>query len=44
MFIASDVVLSIERFKFKFKFDKQINWTLYAGGQILLAIGVVGGI
>ncbi len=48
LFIASDVVLSVERFKFKFKFlflaDKQINWTLYASGQILLAVGVVSGI
>lgn len=44
LFIASDVVLSVERFKFKFPLDKQINWALYAGGQILLAIGVVAGI
>ena len=42
LFIASDVVLAVERFKFKFPLDKQINWTLYAGGQILLAVGVVG--
>ncbi len=42
LFIASDVVLAVERFKFKFPLDKQINWTLYASGQILLAIGVVG--
>ncbi|MCF6274857.1 MAG: lysoplasmalogenase [Robiginitomaculum sp.] len=46
LFIASDVVLAVEKFKFKFKFmfleDKKINWALYAGGQILLAIGVVG--
>ncbi len=41
LFIASDVVLSIEKFKFKFLWDKEINWALYAGGQILLAIGVV---
>lgn len=41
LFIASDVVLSIEKFKFKFPWDKEINWALYAGGQILLAIGVV---
>lgn len=44
LFIASDVVLSIERFKFKFPLDKQINWALYASGQILLAVGVVGSI
>lgn len=48
LFIASDVVLSVEKFKFKFKFlfleDKKINWTLYAGGQILLAVGVVVGV
>ena len=41
LFILSDVVLSIEKFKFKFPLDKEINWALYAGGQILLAIGVV---
>lgn len=41
MFIASDVVLSIEKFKFKLFMGKEINWALYAGGQILLAIGVV---
>ena len=41
LFIASDVVLSVEKFKTKFKFDKTINWVLYAGGQIALAIGVV---
>ncbi len=41
LFIASDVVLAVERFKFKFPLDKQINWTLYGGGQILLAMGVV---
>ena len=41
LFIASDVVLSVERFKFKFPLDKKINWALYASGQILLAIGVV---
>ena len=41
LFIASDVVLATERFKFKFPLDKQINWALYASGQILLAIGVV---
>ena len=41
LFIASDVVLSIEKFKFKFPWDKEINWALYAGGQILLAVGVV---
>ena len=41
LFIASDVVLSIEKFKFKFLWDKELNWALYAGGQILLAIGVV---
>jgi uncharacterized membrane protein YhhN len=44
LFIASDVVLSVERFKFKFPLDKQINWALYASGQILLAVGVVGGL
>ena len=44
LFIASDVVLAIERFKFKFPLDKKINWTLYASGQILLAIGVVAGV
>jgi len=42
LFIASDVVLAVERFKFSFHLDKQINWALYASGQILLAIGVVG--
>ena len=41
LFIVSDVVLSIEKFKFKFPWDKEINWALYAGGQILLALGVV---
>lgn len=41
LFILSDVVLSIEKFKFKFPLDKEINWALYAGGQIILAIGVV---
>ncbi len=41
LFIASDVVLSIEKFKFKFNFAKEINWALYASGQILLAIGAV---
>ena len=40
LFIASDVVLAVERFKFKFPLDKQINWALYASGQILLAVGV----
>jgi len=44
LFIASDVVLSVERFKFQFPFDKQLNWALYASGQILLAVGVVAGI
>ncbi|MCF6221967.1 MAG: lysoplasmalogenase, partial [Robiginitomaculum sp.] len=42
LFIASDVVLAVERFKFKFPLDKKINWALYASGQIVLAIGVVG--
>lgn len=42
LFIASDVVLSIEKFKSNFPLAKQINWALYAGGQILLAVGVVG--
>jgi len=41
LFIASDVVLAVERFKFKFTMDKTINWILYASGQIALAIGVV---
>ncbi|PHR92141.1 MAG: hypothetical protein COA69_09030 [Robiginitomaculum sp.] len=41
MFIASDVVLSVEKFKFKLPMGKELNWVLYAGGQILLAIGVV---
>lgn len=41
MFIASDVVLSIEKFKFKLPMGPELNWVLYAGGQILLAIGVV---
>lgn len=40
LFIASDVVLSVEKFKFKFPMDKTINWVLYAGGQIALATGV----
>jgi len=44
LFIASDVVLSIEKFKFKFPLDKHINWAFYASGQILLAIGVVVGV
>jgi len=41
LFIASDVVLAVEKFKFKFPLDKKINWGLYASGQILLAIGVM---
>jgi len=41
LFIASDVVLSVEKFKTKFKFDKTINWILYASGQIALAVGAV---
>lgn len=41
LFIASDVVLSVEKFKTKFPMDKTINWILYASGQIALAIGVV---
>lgn len=41
LFIASDVVLATEKFKFKFPMDKTINWILYAGGQIALAIGVM---
>ncbi len=42
LFIASDVVLSVEKFKTKFWRAKTINWLLYASGQILLAMGVVG--
>jgi len=41
LFIASDVVLAIEKFKAKFPFAKTLNWLLYASGQIILAIGVV---
>lgn len=44
LFIASDVVLSVEKFKTKFPMDKTINWILYASGQIALAIGVVSSI
>ncbi|RZV39714.1 MAG: lysoplasmalogenase [Acidimicrobiales bacterium] len=40
-FLASDIVLAIEKFKTKFPMDKTINWILYASGQIALAIGVV---
>jgi len=40
LFIASDVVLAVEKFKFKFPLDKKINWMLYASGQIVLAVGV----
>ena len=42
LFIASDVVLAIEKFKTKFPYAKTLNWLLYASGQIILAIGVVG--
>jgi uncharacterized membrane protein YhhN len=41
LFIASDVVLSVEKFKTKFRLDRTINWILYASGQIVLAIGAV---
>jgi len=41
LFIASDVVLAIEKFKTKFPYAKTLNWLLYASGQIILAIGVV---
>jgi uncharacterized membrane protein YhhN len=46
LFIASDVVLSIDKFKQDVTFPGpvkagQINWILYASGQILLAYGVV---
>lgn len=41
LFIASDAVLAIERFKFSFAFDDKIVWVFYASGQILLAMGVV---
>lgn len=41
LFITSDVVLSIEKFKTQFRFGREINWALYASGQILLAIGAV---
>ncbi len=42
LFIASDVVLALERFKYPNAAAKQLNWILYAVGQILLAVGVVG--
>lgn len=41
LFIASDVVLAVEKFKFKFPMDKTVNWILYASGQIALAVGVL---
>ncbi len=41
LFIASDAVLAIERFKFSFAFDDKMVWIFYASGQILLAMGVV---
>jgi uncharacterized membrane protein YhhN len=46
LFIASDVVLSIDKFKANISFPAKIkaghlNWFLYASGQILLAYGVV---
>ena len=46
LFIASDVVLSIDKFRQDVTFPGpikagQINWVLYASGQILLAYGVV---
>ena len=44
LFIASDVVLSVEKFKTKFWRAKTINGLLYASGQILLAVGVVAGV
>ncbi|PHR60395.1 MAG: hypothetical protein COA43_06675 [Robiginitomaculum sp.] len=44
LFMASDVVLSIEKFKHKFWAAKEINWVLYAGGQFLLAIGTVASV
>lgn len=41
LFVASDLVLAIEKFKFPLPRGSELNWTLYASGQILLAIGVV---
>ena len=41
LFIASDVVLAIEKFKFSFPHAKTLNWVLYASGQIILAVGAI---
>lgn len=42
LFIASDVVLAVQRFKREFPFGMSVNWVLYASGQICLALGAVG--
>lgn len=44
LFIASDAVLAIERFKFKIPMGDKLNWLLYGSGQILLAVGVVSAV
>ena len=44
LFILSDLVLSIERFKTGFSGAKHLNWFLYASGQVLLAIGAVASV
>ncbi len=41
LFILSDMVLAVDKFKHEFAYGKALNWALYAGGQILLALGVV---
>ncbi len=42
LFILSDMVLAIDKFKTShLAMGKQINWALYAAGQIMLALGTI---
>ena len=44
LFIASDAILAVERFKFKIPMGDKLNWLFYASGQILLAVGVLSAV
>ncbi len=41
LFIISDMVLAVDKFKSALPMGKPLNWALYASGQLLLALGVI---
>ncbi len=41
LFIASDMLLAVDKFKTPIPLGGQMNWALYSSGQLLLALGAV---